>query len=126
MRLADGVELVVEALDRAAARQEARRFDRVDLRQLLGHLEGQPRRRIPDEPAADRLALDAFHCEGFAAADLAEVRNGPRRADTRCDRSVEHLELLLECERVPMDHAHSGAPHEQLAPVGQIDGPRLL
>src|SRR5437764_9780011 len=126
MRLADGVELVVEALDRAAVRQEGQRLDRVDLRQLLGQLERQARRRIADEPAPDRLALDPLHGERLAAADLAEVHDGPRRADAGGDGRLEHVELLLERERVAMDHADARAPHEQRPPVREVDGPRLL
>src|SRR5215211_3007292 len=126
MRLSHRVELVVEALDRAAARQKARRLDRVDLRQLVRQLECQARRRVPHEPASDRLALDALHRERLVTADFAQVEDRPRRANARGDGRLEHVELLLERQRVSMDDSHARATDEQFAPVGKIDGPRLL
>ena len=126
MRLADRVELVVEARDRVAARQELERLDRVDLRQLFGHLERQARRRIAHEPATDRLALDELHRERLVPVDVAQVRDRPRRANARGDRRLEHVELLLERQRVAVDHAHACSTHEQLATVRELDGPGLL
>ena len=61
---------------------------------------GEPRRRVADDAAADRLALDALHRERLAPAELAEVRDGPRHADAGRVRGLEHVELVLERERV--------------------------
>jgi hypothetical protein len=126
MRLADGDQLVVEARDRIASREELERLDRVDLRQLVRHLQRQSLRRVAHESAPDRLAFDAHHRDCLPPVDIAQVRDRTRRADARCDGGFEHLELLLERQGVAMDHPHAGAAHEQFAPVGEIDGPRLL
>ena len=126
MRLADGVELVVEARDRVAAREKLQRLDRVDLRQLVRHLQRQRLRRIAHEPASDRLAFDELHRERLPPVDVTEVRDRPRRAHACGDGGLEHAELLLERQRVAMDHPHSGSAHEQLAAVRELDRPRFL
>src|ERR687898_106473 len=72
MRLADRVELVVEARDRVAARQEVERLDRVDARELLRELHRQPGRRVADDAAADRLAAHALHRKRLVAVDVTE------------------------------------------------------
>ena len=103
MRLADRVELVVEARDLVARLEEGQplRRDRVDLRELLRELEVESRRRVLDDPAADRLALDPLHHERLAALDLAEVRDRLGHLHARLVRGAQHLELVLERQRRP-------------------------
>ena len=98
MRLADRVELVVEARDLVARLEErqARRWDRVDLRELLRELEVESRRWLLDDPPADRLALDPLHHERLAAFDLAEIRDRLGHLHARLVRRLQHLELVLE------------------------------
>src|SRR6266511_1264477 len=126
MWLADRVELVVEPLDHVAARQEVERWNRVDLGELLRHLLRQLRPRLAGNAAADRLPLDSFHRKGVASLDVTKVENWTRHPHACLVRGFEHAELLLECERVPMDHARESPPHEQLPPVGEVDRPCLL
>ena len=58
---------------------------------------------------------DALHRERLVPVDVAEVLDGARRGDACGDRGLEHLELLLERQRVAVDHADARAAHEQLA-----------
>ena len=127
VRLAHRVELLVEARHLVARLEERqpRRRDRVDLRQLLGQLDVEARRRALDDPAADRLAVDPLHHERLAAFDLAQVGDRLGHLDARLVRGAKHLELVLERERRLVDDAAGGAADQQLASV-RVDRPGLL
>ena len=127
MRLAHRVELRLEAHEHVAAAEEGEpvRRDRVDLRELLRELELEARWRRPDDPAADRLALHALHGERLAAAEEAEVGDRSRHLHPGLGCRAEHLELLLERQRLPVDDAAPRAPHEQPLPA-RVHRPRLL
>ena len=121
MRLADRVELVLEALEHVAGAKERQlgRRDRVHLRELFGELERQRfaalgELRPGDDPPADRLAADALGCERLASAELAEVAVGARHAHARSVGGLEHAVFVLERERVRMDDAPGGTADEQL------------
>ena len=127
MRLADRVELVVEARHLVAGLEERQplRWDRVDLRELLRQLEVESRRRLLDDPAADRLALDPLHHECLTPFDLAEVGNRLGHLDAGLVRGAQHLELVLEGQRPLVDDSARGTPDQKLAAL-RVDGPGLL
>ncbi len=128
MGLVDGVELRVEALPQAAVGEEGEPLgrDRVNLRQLVRHLEPEAGRRRLDDAPADRLAVNALHRERLAAVDLAEVGDRLGCAHAGLARGDDHLVLVAQGERVEMDHPSAGPAYEQLATVGEVDRPGLL
>src|SRR5262245_7952176 len=127
VRLADRVELIAEALEHVAWAEERHPLgrDRVNLRELLGELEIELRRRLPHDPPPDRLTLDQLHRERLVAAELAQVCDRVRDLDARALRRLQHLELLLERQRCRVNYAHGGASHEQGALV-RLDRPGFL
>ena len=136
MGLIDGVELDLEPLEHVARPEERNGLgrERVHLRELVGELTRQRlarcgELRVANDPASDRLALDPLDHERLAAAHVVEVCVRPRHAHAGLVRSLEHAELVLEGERVGVDHTARGPPHEQRQlPVGgaHVDRPRLL
>src|SRR5436190_23273969 len=91
VRVAEAVDLVREppqhvACAAAAEKGHALGLDRVDLRELFGHLRRQHRARISEirplhDPPSDRLARHALADERGPARDLPEVAERPRDAD---------------------------------------------
>src|SRR5215216_3925 len=127
MRLADRVQLVLEAFEDVARPEEGQplRRDRVDLRDLLRELRLEPRRWIADDSPADCLAFDELHRERVPAAELAEVSERPRHLHARLERRLKHVKLVLQRERVLVDHTAAGTPDEQPLALG-VHRPRLL
>ena len=128
MRLADRVELLVEACHRVATLEEGkpcRSGIAWIFAELLGELELEPRMRAPDDAAADRLAVDALHHERLAAFHLAEVGDRLRHLDAGFVGGAQHLELVLERQRPLVDDAAGGAADQELAAL-RVDRPRLL
>ena len=102
----------------------------MDLRELLRELQrqrGSRRRelRLLHDPPPDRLAVEPLHDERLAPGEVGDVAVRPRHLHPRLVRGPEHLELVLERERVPVDHADGGAADEQPLPA-RVDRPRLL
>ena len=58
--------------------------------------------------------------------DVPEVRDRARRANAGGDRGLEHLKLLLERQRVAVDHPHACSTHKQLATIAELDRPGFL
>src|SRR5512132_701131 len=112
--IADGVELMLEALDDVSRAKERKPLcgDRVDLRQLVGELGAEAFGRVADDAPADGLALHELHRERLAAAELAQVSDGPGHLDAGLERGLEHLELVLQREGSLVDHPPAGAAHE--------------
>src|SRR5215211_3566257 len=127
MRLADRVQLVLEALEDVAGPEERQPLRRngMDLRGLLRELRLEPRRWIADDSPADGLAVDELHRERLAAAELREVRDGPRHLDARLERRLEDVKLVRQRKRVLVDHPAACAPDEQPLALG-LHRPRLL
>ena len=131
MRLADLVELLDHPLElRLRQERDARRRDRVDLRELLRHLHRQRSACARElvllhDPPPDRLALEPLHHERLAPGEIGDVAVRARRLHARLVRRLEHRELVLERERVPVDHAAGRAAHEQPL-AARVDRPRLL
>ena len=82
--------------------------------------------RPAHDAAADRLSRHALHRERLMPVDVAEILDGTRRGDAGGDAALEHTELLLERERVAVDHADGSATDEERRAVGEIDGPASL
>ena len=64
-----------------------------------------------------------------SASELVEVGIRPRHPDARLVRRLEDAVLVLERERVGVDHAAGRAAHEQRQPTlggPHVDRPRLL
>src|SRR5581483_2999604 len=88
MGLADLVQLFHHPFQpRLGEKREALARDGVDLRELLGQLQGQTGRHVhANDPAADRLALEALHDERFAPVELVDVDDRSRHLDSRLER----------------------------------------
>src|SRR5438477_457064 len=139
VRVLEAVDLLREPAEDVAcsdADQErhALRRDRVDLRKLFGHLRRQRGARTGElrplhDPPPDRLARHALANECGSARDLAEVAIRLRDAHPRRGRDLQQAVLVLERERVLMDDAAAGPPHQELArPLrrAEVEGPSLL
>ena len=128
MRLCHGVEVGVQGLPEVARGEEGEPFGRdgVNPGELVRELEREAGRRVADDPAADRLALDALHRERFPAVDLAEVGERLGNTDACLAGCDEHLELVSQRKGVAVDDTAAGPADEQSAPVGSVDCPGLL
>src|SRR3954468_6652576 len=127
VRLPHPAELVDQALDgRLLEERQPLRRQGMDLRELVRHLHRQLLGHRPaDDAAPDLLALQPLHDERLAPLQVRDVRDRPRHSHARLVRGLQHLELVPQRERVPVDHAAPRTAHEQLLPA-RVDGPRLL
>src|SRR5512132_3021172 len=114
MWLIDRVELVLKALEDVTGREKRQPLgrDRMDLGELLSEIDIEARRWITHDAPADGLALHELHRERLAAAELAQVGDGPGHLDAGLERGLEHLELVLQREGSLVDHPPAGAAHE--------------
>src|SRR5438046_7834863 len=139
VRVLEAVDLLRQPADDVAcsdAAQEGHALgrDRVDLRKLLGHLRRQRGARTGQlrplhDPPPDRLARHALAYERGPADDLPEVATRLRNAHAARGRDLQQAVLVLERERLLMDHAAAGAPHQELARTlrrAEVEGPSLL
>src|SRR5438132_7050464 len=139
VRVAEAVDLVREppehiACAAAAEKGHALGRDRVDLRELFGHLHRQHGARTGqirplDDPPPDRLAGHALADERGSARDLPEIAIRLWDAHAGRGRDFQQAVLMLERQRLLMDDAAAGAPHQELArPVRRAEGesPGLL
>jgi len=139
VRVAEAVDLVREPREdvtcsASAEKGHALGRDRVDLRELLGHLRRQHAARISEvrplhDPPPDRLARHALADERGPARDLPKVAVRLRDAHAGRERDLEQTVLVLERERLLVDDAAARAPDQELAhPLrrAQVQRPCLL
>src|SRR2546430_3165877 len=139
VRVLEAIDLLREPADYVAcsdAGQEGHALgrDRVNLRKLLGHLRRQHGARTGQlrplhDPSPDRLARHALAYERGPADDLPEVATRLRDAHASRGRDLQQAVLVLERERLLMDHASPRAPHQELArPLRrtEVEGPSFL
>src|SRR5207247_2104893 len=127
VRLPDLIEFLDHPLElRIVQKRHALDGDRVDLRELLGHLDGQRLARggelfLLHDPAPDRVALQALHHERLAAGEIGDVPVRLRHLDSRRVRRLEHRELVGQRERVTVDPASGRAADERSdALIGEL------
>src|SRR5438552_6106677 len=139
VRVLEAIDLLRQPAEHVACSDAAQEWhalgrDRVDLRKLLGHLRRQHFTRTGQlrplhDPPPDRLARHALANERGPAHDLPEVAIRLRDAHPGRGRDLEQAVLVLERQRLLMDDAAAGAPHQELAlPLrrAEVEGPSLL
>src|SRR5207245_10164061 len=139
VRVPEAIDLVREppehvACAAAAEKGHALGRDRVDLRELFGHLHRQHGTRTGQirplaDPPPDRLARHALADERWPTRDLPEVAVRLRDAHAGRERDFQQSVLVLERQRLLMDDAAAGAPHQELPRAlggAEVERPRLL